>query len=572
MTVPGFWRLPGLVLTLGLVACQGEPVPGKPVGPVAAASPGAPNILLILVDDLGFADLGVTGGEIRTPNIDRLASVGVLLTDFHVTPACFATRAALMTGLDHHLAGLGGLGFGRARNQKGHASYAGQLSPRVATVAELLRDRGYHTYMAGKWDLGADAEARPDTRGFERSWALMEGGASHFSDGSGLVVFQRGAHYRGDGRPTDPPPGFYSSTFYTNQLIRYLNEQPDDGRPFFAYAAYTAPHWPLQVPDAWLDRYAGVYDDGYEALARQRLRRMQALGLVSPSVGPQPLPPQTAPWAALDPEQRRDASRRMEIYAAMIELLDQEIGRLLARVNGSHDGRETLVVFLSDNGPEGNSIDRLPLNQYWIPLAFDNSPANLGREGSYLWYDAGWAQASSTPFRLYKAYPTEGGYRAPAIIAWPGRIPGGRRDAAVLTVTDLTATLLDVAGATRAGPLAELPGRSALQGRSVLRRLTDGTQPEPNAGRALALELFGRRAVRRDQWKALNFARPFGTGAWELYDLQADPGESHDVAAAQPRQLAELIEAWNRYAREVDVVLPEGGEQAYGVPELPNRP
>lgn len=571
----GRWQLlaASIVLVLGIVACRGDPpAPEKP-GPLGSTPPpGTPNILLILVDDLGYADLGVTGSEIRTPNIDELARRGVLLTDFHVTPVCFATRAALLTGVDHHTAGLGAPTMGRARNQRGHDSYAGQLSPRVATIAERLRQRGYHTYMTGKWDLGTEPETRPHRRGFERSWTLLDGGASHFSDGSGLVIFQRGAHYQADGQPVEPPPGFYSSTFYTDQMIRYLGEQPADGRPFFAYAAYTAPHWPLQVPDAWLNRYAGAYDAGYEALREQRLERMKALGLVPADTTTGALPPHVPAWATLRTEQQRAESRRMEIYAAMVELLDQEIGRLIAWLDTSRFARDTLVVFLSDNGPEGNSIDRLPLNRFWIPLAFDNSPENLGRENSYTWYGAGWAGASATPFRLYKAYPSEGGYRLPAILSWPATISGGRRDDAVLTVTDLTATLLDAAGVLQRVQAADGKTVEPLAGRSFWPRMLDPVQPGPNAGRALSLEQFGRRAVRRDQWKVLNLARPFGTGSWELFDLARDPAERTDQSRTQPELLAELVDAWNGYAHEVDVVLPDGGEFAYADPELPANP
>lgn len=557
-------RVAWLPVALALCACQGEPGPGKPAGPVVQAPPGAPNILLVMVDDLGYADLGVTGSEIRTPGIDSLARRGVLLTDFHVTPVCFATRAALMTGVDHHTAGLGAGAYAVTGNQRGKPAYLGELRPDVPTLAERLRDNGYHTYMAGKWDLGSSAAATPDRRGFERSWVLLDGGASHFADGSGLVAFQRGAHYREDGRPVRPPENFYSSIAYTDQLIRYLEEQPQDGRPFFAYAAYTAPHWPLQVPDEWLDRYAGAYDAGYEALAEARLARMRTTGIAGGAAGAAGLAPQVVPWVELSPAERREEARRMELYAAMVELVDQQIARLLAWIEQSRFTGDTLVVFLSDNGPEGNSIDRLLLNRFWIPLAFDNSPDNLGRRGSYAWLSAGWARASATPFRLYKGYPTEGGYRVPAIVSWPGRFPEGTRESGNLTVTDLVATLLEIASADRDGPAGAPP----LAGRSFRARLQDPASAAPNAGRALAIELFGRRAVRRDQWKALDIAAPFGAGRWQLYDLAADPAESRDLSLAEPQVMRELIAAWDAYAREVGVILPEGGEMAYGVPEV----
>ena len=211
----------------------------------------------------------------------------------------------------------------------------------------------------------------------------------------------------------------------------------------------------------------------------------------------------------------------------------------------------------------------MPLNSLWIPLLFDNSAENIGKSGSYAWYGPGWAHASAAPFRLYKAYPTEGGYRVPTIVAWPGRLPVGSREAAFLTVSDLAATLLDFGGVVRPVGRGSDATVAPRQGSSFRDRLTDSSRPAPDAGRAVALEVFGRRAVRRDQWKALQLARPFGTGSWELFDLDKDPGERHDLATSQPAVLAGLIEAWDRYAGEVGVVLPEGGESAYGVPDLP---
>lgn len=527
--------------------------------------PHAPNVVLIVADDLGYADLGIMGGEIRTPRLDALARAGVLFTDFHVTPVCFATRASLLSGVDHHVAGFAApAAFGADRRQRGHPAYAGQLAPGLRLLPEDLRESGYHTLFTGKWDLGHAAQDSPRARGFARSWALLDGGASHFADGAGLVVFQRGAHYVEDDRPVDAPAGFYSTTFYTDQMLRYLRELPPDGRPFLAYVAYTAPHWPLQVPDAWLDRYRGAYDAGYERVHAARLARMQQSGLVPVAAEVQSLPPHVSPWSSLTPEERVASSRRMEIYAAMVELLDAEIGRLIEGARAAGTGRDTLIVFLSDNGPEGNDIGRLVLNRWWLPLAFNLDEAHVGRKGSYAWTGPGWGQASATPLRLYKAYPTEGGQRVPAI-AWYSREPGGgRRDGAFLTVTDLNATLRDFAG------LAALKSTSV--GKSFSARLRDPSEPAPNADRAVPVELFGRRAVRFNQWKALQLAPPLGTGRWELYDLDVDVGESSDLAALRPDALTPLVAAYERYAAEVGVVAPSGGERGYADPRFEGQP
>jgi arylsulfatase len=551
-----------LAATMLLAACQ-PPATPAPVRMPDEAMPAAtaPNVLLLVADDLGYADLGVMGSEIRTPQLDALARAGVLLTDFHATPVCFATRASLLSGVDHHVAGFAAPGFFAVeRNQRGHAAYAGRLAPGIRLLSQDLRDRGYHTYFTGKWDLGRAPEDAPQARGFERSWALLDGGASHFADGAGLVVFQRGAHYVEDGRPVEPPPDFYSSTFYTDQMLRYLRARPADDRPYFAYVAYTAPHWPLQVPDAWLDRYRGAYDAGYEQLHASRLDRMRRAGLVPATVPVQPRPPQVPAWSGLDGAARAALARRMEIYAAMVELLDTEIGRLLEGARAAGGRRDTIIVFLSDNGPEGNDIRRLPLNQWWLPLAFDSSVAQLGREGSYSWLGPGWAMASATPLRLYKAYPTEGGYRVPAIVAWQGRIEAGRREQAVLNVTDLNATLREITGLP---PLA-----AATAGRSFGALLEDANAAAPNAGRSMPLELFGRRAVRRDQWKAVRFAPPLGAGRWQLYDMSSDPGEQQDLATGLPGILAPLVAAADRHAGEVGVVRPASGERGYADPDF----
>jgi arylsulfatase len=513
-----------------------------------------PDVLLIVADDLGYSDLGVLGSEIRTPNLDALARSGLLLTSFLVSPACSPTRAMLLTGADAHAAGLGTMAGQAAENQKGRPGYEGRLSEGVVTIATLLQRAGYHTYLSGKWHLGTDAPQGPRARGFERSFALLPGGASHFADAAPITEGRDRAPYLEDGREATLPAGFYSSAYLTDKLIEQIRGGLGDGKPFFAFASYTAPHWPLQVPDADLDLYRGAYDDGWDVLRKRRFDAMRQRGIV-PRASPDP--PRTRfarPWDALAPDEKRREARSMELYAAMVENLDRHVGRLLQFLKDSGRHERTLVLFFSDNGAEGNPIDRLETNAQWIPRRFDNSLPNLGRAGSYAWLGPGWAQAA-TPFRLWKGFPTEGGIRVPAIVRFGS---DGRRgtSSAVATVLDVVPTLQELAGIahprTQDGrPMAPLEGRSLVE---FLRGRADRVHGDDFT---FGFELFGRRALRRGDWKAVWLFEPYGPGRWELFDLASDPTESRDLSREHPDRLAELARAWDGYAARHGVILPD---------------
>jgi len=522
----------------------------------ASAAPRAarPNVLLIVADDLGYTDLGVTGGEIRTPNLDALARSGLLLTQFLVSPACSPTRAMLLTGVDTHPAGLGTMAGEAAEGQKGRPGYEGHLSDRVVSVATLMHEAGYHTYMAGKWHLGMEDRLGPHRQGFERSFALLQGGASHFADAVGLVESQPEALSREDGRAVRLPADFYSTAGYTDKLIEYIRAGLPDGKPFLAYAAYTSPHWPLQAPAAEIDRHAGTYDAGWDVLRARRFLAARRLGLVPPGA---PVPERTrfAPaWDAVGPDARRREARVMEIYAAMVENLDRHVGRLVQFLKDAGQYENTLVLFFSDNGPEGNPIGRMRTNTEWIRHRFDNRLENLGREGSYAWLGPAWAQAT-TPFRLWKSFPTEGGVRVPAIVRFG---PVGRRGVAagVTSVKDIAPTLLELAGARHPGTRYEGRSVAPLEGRSLLPFLRGEAPSVHDAGFTMGFELFGRRALRKGDHKIVWLFEPYGRERWELFDLAADPTESHDLAAGDPARLAELVRAWDEYAARNGVVLP----------------
>jgi arylsulfatase A-like enzyme len=524
--------------------------------PLATAADARPNILLILADDLGYTDLGILGSEIRTPHLDALARSGLLLTQFLVSPACSPTRAMLLTGVDTHPAGLGTMASRADANQKGRPGYEGYLSDRVVSVATLLQEAGYHTYMAGKWHLGMEESQGPHKRGFERSFALLPGGASHFADAAGLFESQPVAPYREDGRDVSLPAGFYSTEHYTDKLIEYIRGGLPDGKPFLAYAAYTSPHWPLQVPDAELDRYAGRYDEGYDVLRARRFEGAKRAGLVPATFAAPPRTPFAPPWTELSPEQKRMESRHMELYAAMVENLDHHVGRLLRFLEERSLLSNTFILFCSDNGPEGNPIDRMEADASWIQKRFDNRNANLGRVNSYVFYGPGWAQAAVAPFRLFKSFPTEGGVRVPAIVRFGDASRRGVDQTAVVTVKDVAPTLLELAGVRPPG--ASFQGRAIapLEGASLLPFVRGEAAAVHGDDFSMGWELFGRRALRRGRYKVIWLFEPYGPGRWELFDLATDPAESRDLAAADPATLAALVRLWDEYAARSGVILP----------------
>lgn len=521
----------------------------------ALAAETRPNILLIVVDDMGYSDLGAFGGEIKTPNIDSLAAAGAKFTDFYVGPTCSPTRSMLMSGNDNHIAGLGNMREALTPNQVGQPGYEGYLNDRVVSVAELLRDAGYHTYMAGKWHLGEEPEHDPSRRGFEKSFTLLQGGASHFDD-EWMMYANYTPTYRENGVRVHVPPGFYSTQFYTDKIIKYLDEQ-EDKKPFFAYLSFTAVHDPLHLPDDWLDRYDGVYDGGYNSLRKQRLARMKKLGIIPKEASLGPWLAMVPRWEELNAEQQEKEARRMEIYAAMVSNVDFHVGRLLDYLEKAGQKKNTLVIFFSDNGANGLEMHMYPgTDNAWVERNSDNRLSNWGRRGSRIAQGPGWAQASSTPFRLFKAFIAEGGIRSPLIINGPGVARAGETIHAVSHVMDIAPTLLHIAG-------TEYPstyhGRSVvpIRGKSMLPLLNKRSAVVRGPDEAIAWEFNDWRAIRIGDFKATWISRPFGTSEWQLFDLAADPGEKMDLSGQKPGVTKQLVSAWAEYAKDVGVVAPE---------------
>ncbi|ESK89863.1 arylsulfatase [Moniliophthora roreri MCA 2997] len=541
-----------------------------------------PNFLLIVADDLGFSDVGCFGSEISTPHLDKLASAGLRMTDYHTAAACSPTRAMLLSGTDNHIAGIltAELEFDLKRwDAPGHEGY---LNYRVAALPEILQDGGYHTLLSGKWHLGLKPDYLPNKRGFDRSLALLPGCANHYAwepqfGDDMLRHFERipplyvedGAKIDLPSNTTNDPNGFYSSDFYTDNLIKYLSERPKN-KPFFAFLPFSAPHWPLQVHKKYRDKYKGFYSDGPEALRQRRLASLKKLGLIPPDVVPHDVvAPAESEWASLTNEERELSARAMEAYAGMVENMDENIGKILAYLEEIGEKDNTFIIFQSDNGAEGASYEAIPTIgkdiMAVIQKYYDNSLENVGEYNSFVWYGPRWAQAATAPSRLYKMFSTEGGIRVPMIVNYPPWTEkrAGKIVDAFATVMDIAPTVLDLAGIEHPGAIFRGRSVEGMRGKSW-RTFFEGpevrgveaihTSDDP----AVGWELFGRAALRHGHWKIVFMPRwSHGKGDWELYDLSKDPGETRDLTSEYPEKVKELLVLWDEYVRQNGVVWGE---------------
>lgn len=517
------------LLASALVGSAAAALPRRPRRPRPRRE--RPNIVIILADDMGWSDIGCYGGEIQTPNLDRLAAGGLRFTQFYNSARCCPTRAALLTGLHPQQAGMGGMVSGKSSvSGDPEGPYQGWLSRSAVTIAEALAPAGYRRFMAGKWHIGEHRPDWPCDRGFEHYFGLISGAGNYWDP----------LHFKGerqrqmalDHEPYEPDIGdFYLTDAITDHACQYATEGAADDDPFFLYLAYTAPHWPLHAWPEDIERYRGVYRDGWEPIRAARHRRQLELGLVDPSWALSPA--DAADWGAVADQHLQ--SLRMQVYAAQIDRMDQGIGRLLTTLERAGQLERTLLLFLSDNGGchEGG------------PLGFDrmNNGAPPGGIDSYQSYGQSWANASNTPFRKFKHWVHEGGCATPLIAHWPGAVAAGGVTDQPGHIIDLMATCLEVAGADYP---AQHAGRAItpLEGRSLVPILGGGTrEPHPE----LCWEHMGNRAIRVGDRK-LVMAKD---GPWELYDLAADRTELHNLATERPDEAAALLERWRRWAAKV---------------------
>lgn len=537
--------LASLILISGLLSGCG--IDGQ--DPTGVKESELPNILLIVADDLGYTDLGAFGGEISTVNLDALARSGIRLTNFHTAPSCAPTRAMLLTGMDNHQAGMGSQSGLETPLQVESPAYQNRLSPDVPTIAEHLAAVGYRTFASAKWHLGAEPQHLPGARGFDRSFVLMEGGGGHFDDTPLLKRYGK-AHWFEDDRPFTLPEDFYSTDFMTDKILEYI-EESEVGEPFFAYMGYTAPHWPLQAPREDIEKFAGRYDSGWDILRDERMNGARREGVVPAGAEGVAFEAGMLSWDSLEADARRTNSRKMEVYAAMVARLDHNVGRILTSLRERGDLDNTIIVFISDNGAEAHTMELYPQNVEWVADTFDNSLASIGSAGSYVSLGPSWARATAVPFRASKSKISEGGIRVPAFVRIPEHLTRSLNtdsiDGSYMRVMDLAPTFIELAGGQ---PPAEM------EGRSLWSRWLGGASAYSDS-EFIAFETYGRRGVQRGRWKALLQDPPYGTGDWQLYDLDTDLGEQRDLSTEKPRLRSEMIDAWQAYAERVGVILPE---------------
>jgi len=533
-------------------------------------SASRPNVLLIVADDMGYSDSQPYGGEVSTPTLNSLAQNGVQFTNFHTNASSSPTRSMLLSGVDNHLNGFGTMA-GRLRNppaanQVGKPGYEGFLNNRVVTMANVLQDSGYHTYMSGKWHLGNADGQRPAQRGFEHSYALIPGGDNHYPF-SGLANVPPSEEFSQEYRLDDTvvllPKNYYSTKMYTDRMLEFLAKPRADGNPFFAYLAYTAPHSPLQAPQAYIDKYLTKYQAGWDKLRASRFARQKKLGLIPKSLEMPERWAHIPAWADVPAEQQAIDAKKMAVYAAMIDYMDMSINRIVSYLKKNGLYENTIIIFMSDNGPEANNLmGTPPLSTVMAAAGFDNSLANIGNGSSSVSPAAGFAMVSNSPFYGAKSTVAEGGIRNNLIISYPGYVKAGKATA-FTSVLDIFPTVLEYSGATYPTTYNEqtiLP----LNGKTMRGVLEGTTKAVHTANESIGIEVFGtiNKSLYQGDWKILRLGDsvwgdvPGNPGAqpWKLFNLKTDPTEKIDLAVQYPTRFNNMQQLYAKYETRVGFV------------------
>ena len=554
------FRLPTIVAA---VLAAGAMMLGALRATPAAQTDARPNIIVVLVDDMGWSDIGPYGGEIPTPNLDALAARGARFTQFYSTPRCSPTRASLLTGVYPHQAGMGHL---EDVVRRGSAGTTGRLNDRSVTIAEVLRDACYFTAMAGKWHLGQDNGSPPWRRGFDRVLSLRQGGMyfpnQNYQGGGDTLTRRAREPLYVDGTPQPRDSAMFGENWYSTYLwtdfgLKFIDEARAAKKPFFLYLPHNAPHFPLMAPAELIAKHRGRYAAGWDRLREARYRRQITMGLIEPRWPLSPRDAESPAWESLSDDAKDRFDHLMAVYAAMVDAIDVSIGTLVEGLQARGALDNTMILFLSDNGANAESGP---------DGRFDGVPP--GGPNSNLYLGMNWATLGSTPFRRFKHFTHEGGIAAPLIVHWPRGIAANRRNALVTLpahLIDVMPTVLDVTGVaypreykgTTIQPMEGVSLRPALAGRAVAR-----TQP-------LFWEHEGNRAVRSGNWKLVSTY----PNDWELYDMAADRVERNNVAASRPDLVKTLAAEWNAWAKRANVDpwtgarrLPWGDDARPGAP------
>ena len=542
-----------------------------------------PNILLIMGDDFGWSDIGAFGAEISTPNLDQLAKEGKIGTNYHTAPTCSPARAALLTGVDWHLAGLGSMYELIAENQVGKPGYETYLNDRVVTVQELLRDAGYNTIQSGKWHLSGDGVTpgtTPYDRGFDHAFTLVGDGGNHFTNGSifpgGHTIF-----LENNTEVTRPGNGtLFSNELYTDKMIEYINKTQRDDNPLFMYLAFQVAHSPFMAPADMIEKYNQIYSSGWDEIREQRFEKQKELGIWPANMTLNKGLPPNVEWDSLTQEQRDYSSQILAVRAAMIEDMDSNIGRLIDHLKQTGEYDNTLIVFTSDNSgseaaqlPESillfNGVDYTALPEFVQNL--NNSLSGLGSMTSSVNYGTWGPYVSSVPLAGFKASLFEGGTRSPFIIKEPTVTNTTNAAAApamtnttspinsFMFVTDMAPTFLDYANVSEAGSTYNGTEVHPIMGESI-RPLLNGSAEEIHAtDNPIGSEMFNSTAVYKGPWLAMRSGSD-PTGNWQLYNIVTDPAQNNNLAEEQPDLLQQMISDYQKYSEEVGIVIPTGAK------------
>lgn len=498
------------------------------------SDPKKPNIILIMVDDMGFSDIGAYGGEVQTPNLDKLAAEGIRFHEFYNNSICAPTRASLLTGQYQHRAGVGYFDV-----NLGLPAYQGYLNKESLTLAEVLKQNGYSTIMSGKWHVGKDSLAWPNQRGFEQFYGFAPGANNFFDIGEygkapkvELILNNKKVYLKS---------GEYLTNTITDNALTFLDEQNKTNKPFFLYLPFNAPHWPLQALPEDIAKYKGRYDIGWDSLRVQRLAKQKELGILPPGQIISERDPEVPVWDNLTFDSKKLWAAKMEVYSAMIDRVDQNIGRVLNKLKELKKDDNTLIIFISDNGAQGgySSPRRKP----------QRNTGPVGSPGSYDYQEQSWAYVSNTPLRQYKNNMHEGGFSSPFIAWFPKQIKGGKIVKGTAHLIDIAPTFYELAGAKYPAKYNgvtphQLPGKSLLP-------LLFGKETEVDRGEPLFWERAGNRAVRKGNWKIVS---TYPASEWELYDLSKDRGETKNLASQHPQIVNELSSEYFKWAERTGVV------------------
>ncbi|PRY27837.1 arylsulfatase [Spirosoma oryzae] len=507
----------------------------------AKAGTNRPNVILIMVDDMGYSDLGCYGSEISTPNLDRLANEGIRLREFYNNSICAPTRASLLTGQYPHKAGIGYFDV-----NLGIPPYQGYLNRESLTLGEVFRSGGYSTLLSGKWHVGKDSLSWPNQRGFDKFYGIL-GGASDYFDVKPLPFGTNPypvALIKNNVRQYPKDNSYYFTDEVGTNAIRFLDEQRQENKPFFLYVAFTAPHWPLQALPEDIAKYRGKYDLGWDSLRVQRLKRQNELGILTDNQSIAQHDPEVPYWDKLTYDEKQFWKAKMEVYAAMVDRMDQNVGRILTKLKELKKDDNTMIVFLSDNGAQGgfNSYSQLRRG-----LVRNTGP--VGTAGSFDYQEQNWAYLSNTPLRHYKNNFHEGGFGTSFIAWYPKQIKAGRLAKGTGHIIDLAPTFYELAGITYPSTYKGTKA-NPLTGKSLLPVLF-GQANEVNRGEPIFWERAGNRAVRKGNWKLVS---TYPSYKWELFDLTSDRGETKNLADARTDLVNELAADYVRWAEKNGVV------------------